>query len=445
MIEASEGTRFYVIVIRDVSARKQAEAAFNEQSAFLLKIRQRLQAVLDNTTMLIYVIGSDGKFGLINKRFEELFQAHRSGIAGVPVHAVFDQQTADMLLENNAKVLANNTTMEFEEAIPHADGLHTYISVKVPLCDEGGVLYAVCAISTDITERKRDQEIIQKMNEDLEARVFKRTAELEAANERLRHEILNRRQAEEKLLESERMATIGVTASKLVHEIANPLQAMIGAVDLLEECLIRKANIPVDTCNSFVRDLRAQVKLLINFLDEFRDMARPRKLEMRPVNLVLLARELLMLEAPYYVKLGIRVEENFPASLPLIMGDPVKLKQVFLNLFKNAIEAMPQGGTLGVRAYRNNMELIFELTDTGVGIPDGINVFELFTSSKPMGTGLGLAIVQDIVSAHHGTIGYSSRPNEGTTFELRLPLGSCDRSTDKTATARFKKRRRGAN
>jgi PAS domain S-box-containing protein len=422
MIEGSEGTEFYVIVVRDVSARKRAEAAFREQSVFLLKVRQRLQAVLDNSTMLIYVIGSDGKFGLINKRFEKLFHVNGTGIAGTPLHAVFDKQTADTLLENNAKVLAAKNTMEFEEIIPQADGLHTYISVKVPLYDEAGVLYAVCGISTDITERKKDRDLIQKMNEKLEARVLERTARLEAANEQLRQEIVNRRQAEEKLLESERMATIGVTGAKLVHEIANPLQTMLAAVQMLEQYVNGKANIPSETCGSMVRDLRAEIDLLINFLEEFKDISRPTKLDIRPVNLILLTREVLMLEAPSYAKLGIRIEDHFAKKLPLIAGDPVKLKQVLLNLFKNAVEAMPRGGTLRLDAYRDQAELVFEVTDTGVGIPDGINVFELFTTNKPIGTGLGLPIVEDIVSAHHGAISYTSEIDKGTTFKLRLPL-----------------------
>jgi PAS domain S-box-containing protein len=421
MIKGSEGTEFYVIVVRDISARKRTKAALQEQTALLLKIRQRLQAVLDNTTMLIYLVASDATFGFINKRFAKLFHINEAEIPGAPLHAVFDKKTADTLMENNAKVLAAKTTMEFEEIIPHADGLHTYISVKVPLYDESGVLYAVCSISTDITERKRDHEIIQKMNEELEARVVERTAELEATNEQLRQEIVNRRQAEEKLLESERMARIGVTTAKLVHEIANPVQTMITAVEVLEEFLIGKASFSPEIINSTVCDLKAEIGLLLDLVDEFKDLARPRKLEIRPVNLTLLVSEVLILEAPQYAKRGIRIEENFATDLPLIAGDPIKLKQVFLNLFKNAAEAMPHGGTLKLCAYRDEPDLVFEVTDTGVGIPHGINVFELFTTSKPIGTGLGLAIVKDIVSGHRGTISYKSELNHGTTFQLRLP------------------------
>jgi PAS domain S-box-containing protein len=424
MIEGLEGSQFYVIVIRDVSARKRAEAAFKEQSAYLLKIRQRLQAVLDNTPMLIYVAGSDGKLGLINKRFEELFHVRAAGILATPLHAVFDHQTAAALLENNAKVMAAKTTMEFEEIIPQADGLRTYLSVKVPLYDEAGVLYAVCAMSTDITERKRDHETIQKMNEELESRVAKRTAQLEAINNQLRQEILNRRQAEEKLLESERMATIGVTTAKLVHEIANPLQTMITAVELLDECLAESPMTRLDVCQSMVSEMGAQIKLLGNLLAEFKDVARPMKLEIRPVDPVLLIREVLLAEASHYAKLGIHIEEQLPDQLPLIDGDPVKLKQLLLNLFRNAAEAMPNGGTLSVRADQHNPELTIEVADTGTGIPEGMNVFELFKTSKPMGTGLGLAIVRDIVSAHQGVISYSSRPEEGTTFQVRLPLAA---------------------
>jgi PAS domain S-box-containing protein len=422
MIEGLEGSQFYVIVIRDISARKKAEAAFKEQSAFLLKIRQRLQAVLDNTPMLIYVAGSDGKLGLINKRFEELFHVPAAGVAGTPLHAAFDPRTADMLLENNAKVMTSKTTMEFEEAIPQADGLHTYVSVKVPLYDEDGVLYAVCAVSTDITEREKDHEFIQRMNHELESRVAKRTTQLQAINERLRQEIANRRQAEEKLLESERMVTIGVTTAKLVHEIANPLQAMMTAVEVLQQCLVEEPIRRVEICKSMVGEMASQVTLLRSLLAEFKDLARPMKLELRPVDLVGLIRDVLLAEAPHYAKLGIRIQENLPERLRPVSVDAVKVKQLLLNLFRNAAEAMPEGGTLSVRAYGDTAELVIEVTDTGVGIPEGMDVFELFKTSKPMGTGLGLAVVRDIVSAHQGAISYSSEPEKGTTFQVRLPF-----------------------
>ena len=239
-------------------------------------------------------------------------------------------------------------------------------------------------------------------------------------------DISTRKQAaasfKEQLLENERMATIGVTSAKLAHEISNPLQVMVTTVDLLQQFLSGKTDIPLDLAKSIVQDLRGQVNLLLNFLDEFKDITRPSKLQPRPLNWISLVRELLALEAPYYAKLGIRVEENLATDLPLIEGDPVKLKQALLNLLKNAVDAMPRGGTLKLHAYRDKNVLVLEVTDTGVGIPEGMNVFDLFITSKPMGTGLGLPIVQDIVNAHHGSISYTSERDKGTTFKLELPL-----------------------
>jgi signal transduction histidine kinase len=220
------------------------------------------------------------------------------------------------------------------------------------------------------------------------------------------------------------MATIGVTTAKLVHEIANPVQTMIAAVELLECCVTGNVGTSREMLESTVRALKAEIRLLIHVLEEFKDIARPKELHLRPVDPISLLSELLVLEAPQYATRGIRIEENFPAELPFIAGDPIKLRQVLLNLFKNAAEAMPQGGTLGLRAYVDETEVVLEVTDTGVGIPDGINVFELFATSKPIGSGLGLAIVRDIVSAHGGTITYTSELNQGTTFQLRLPLAS---------------------
>ena len=99
-----------------------------------------------------------------------------------------------------------------------------------------------------------------------------------------------------------------------------------------------------------------------------------------------------------------------------------RLKQALLNLCKNAFEAMPEGGLLRLRGYLANGEIVLEVTDTGVGVPDGIDIFEPFRTTKSKGTGLGLMIVRQIVAAHGGRVSYSSEPGKGSTFRLILPL-----------------------
>jgi signal transduction histidine kinase len=108
-------------------------------------------------------------------------------------------------------------------------------------------------------------------------------------------------------------------------------------------------------------------------------------------------------------------------DLPPIRGDAAKLKQAFLNLFKNAVEAMPYGGTLSVKGYASGGSICIDISDTGIGIPDDLKVFDLFSSTKPHGTGLGLFIVQQIILAHDGVVSYASTVGKGTTFHLTLP------------------------
>jgi signal transduction histidine kinase len=104
----------------------------------------------------------------------------------------------------------------------------------------------------------------------------------------------------------------------------------------------------------------------------------------------------------------------------MVMGDPEKLMRVFLNLCKNAVEAMPAGGRLTVACDAREKEVRIEIHDTGRGIPTGMNLFEPFTTSKPNGWGLGLSIVRQIVLAHGGTIEYVSEAGKGTTFMICL-------------------------
>jgi two-component system sensor histidine kinase HydH len=107
--------------------------------------------------------------------------------------------------------------------------------------------------------------------------------------------------------------------------------------------------------------------------------------------------------------------------LPAVKLDPAKIKQVILNLCRNALDAMPQGGDLTIRGYSLGATVVLEIADTGIGMPEGIDPFALFQTTKVHGSGLGLPIVEQIVLAHNGTINYTSEPGRGTTFKIIFP------------------------
>lgn len=132
--------------------------------------------------------------------------------------------------------------------------------------------------------------------------------------------------------------------------------------------------------------------------------------------------EVLAPTIKYYNQRGIKVELEFDQDLPLIAVDPEKIKQVILNLCKNAVEAMPDGGILTCKGYQKSNRVILEVVDTGIGIPEDSEVFQLFNTSKPEGTGLGLPIVEQIVSEHRGIVDYISEAGKGTAFIVSLPL-----------------------
>jgi PAS domain S-box-containing protein len=144
----------------DVTDRKQAENA-------LRRNEQLLQDIVNNTTAVIYAKYSDGRYLLTNRRFEQLFHLTTDQILGHTDHEIFPKDIADAFRANDVTVLERNTVMEYEEYAPHSDGLHTYISIKFPLCDHTGKPYATCGISTDITERKRAEQALQTHEQDI--------------------------------------------------------------------------------------------------------------------------------------------------------------------------------------------------------------------------------------------------------------------------------------
>jgi PAS domain S-box-containing protein len=233
-------------------------------------------------------------------------------------------------------------------------------------------------------------------------------------------DVSDRVRLHEQLLARERLATIGTTAAKLVHEIGNPLNGMSIAIQLLERRLDKISK--DETIQVSVRALRNQTNRLATLLAEFRALSGRQQLDFRPTKLSDIIREVMSTEFALYTERGVAVKQVFAADLPVVTVDQDKMKQVVLNLCKNAIEAMPTGGTLTVRVHNKGEHVYVEITDTGTGIPDGVNIFEPFMTTKKDGTGLGLPIARQLVAAHGGTLTYRSEPGKGTTFVVALPV-----------------------
>jgi two-component system CheB/CheR fusion protein len=158
-----------------------------------------LKAIVDATTAVIYIKDVDGRYVLINRRFEELFHVSNEFARGKTDHDVFPKETADRFRANDLDVRRARAAVEFEEYVPHDDGEHIYISIKFPLLRGNGEVYAVCGISTDITARKRAEAELEATKASLERLVYERTADLRQANVRLEGEVAQREAAVDRL------------------------------------------------------------------------------------------------------------------------------------------------------------------------------------------------------------------------------------------------------
>jgi PAS domain S-box-containing protein len=153
--DAEERPLYLIVQVQDVTARKRAEAALRESG-------ERVQAIIDNTPAVIYVKEGDGRYQLVNRSFEQVFGIDRERAAGRSDEELFPGELASAMRANDLRVMREQIPLQVEEAIEHPDGPHTYLSAKFPLRDDEGRPYAVCAIATDITERKRAEQALRE-------------------------------------------------------------------------------------------------------------------------------------------------------------------------------------------------------------------------------------------------------------------------------------------
>ncbi len=225
---------------------------------------------------------------------------------------------------------------------------------------------------------------------------------------------------------TERLTRLEESAEIFMHELRNQMHGISLLTRIMEQESTRRGLLEDDPLVILNSDLRQRLKDVGTLLQDLSHLGESMKLKLQPTDLAKLVTRLLSSDQAYQIAEQIRINCDIAADVPLVQLDRRKFKQAWLNLFKNAVEAMPSGGTITVRLYRSNAYVCLEIADTGTGVPDGIDVFEPFTTTKPRGTGLGLGIVREIVSAHGGVVSYQSTPQSGASFTVSLPSAAAD-------------------
>jgi PAS domain S-box-containing protein len=377
-------------------------------------LERRLQQIIDNTTAVVYAKDQEGRYLFVNRRFEELFHVQRESLAGKSDYALFPKEAADAFRANDLQVLRTGMPVEFEETAPHDDGLHHYISLKLPLFDAGGRPTAVCGISTDISDRKRAE--LERLDH---------TARLEAANQAL----AEAREAAEAASQAKSRFLANIS-----HEIRTPIMAMLGAAELLEAGKGGE-NAGFNCSTMILRNGRHLLSLIDELLDVSRIDAGKMDVKLAECSLIELLADVEAVSRPLRWGRPIDYRLEFTTSVPkCIRTDRTRLTQALINLVNNAEKFTEQGHVwirVGVERASGEPRLVLEVEDTGVGIrpEDRGRIFEVFAHGEPItrrvweGVGLGLPIAKWIAERLGGSLEFESQLGAGSRFTLRTAVG----------------------
>jgi PAS domain S-box-containing protein len=353
--------------------------------------RGRFQAVLDNAPALVYAKDSHGRYLFVNRRFEAVV-----GMSCETITGKTDRELGLLglaaLSENDTQVFETEQQLETEEQVILPDGPRTFLSAKFPLRDLVGSVYAVCGISTDVTELKRVQYELDER------------AELERAN-----------RAKSAFL------------SRVSHELRTPLNAILGFGQVLEVDSLSERQ--QNSVQQIMKGGRHLLELVNDLLELSAIESGELRVSLSPVDITQAVNDIVLMVEPLVAERCVTISHQVDPATPIALADEQRVKQVLLNLISNAIKYNRDHGRVEVAVHPTRSgRIAVRITDTGHGI-DADDLERLFSPFERLGaeqtgiegTGLGLALSRLMVEAMNGSLDVTSVHGEGSVFTVEVP------------------------
>jgi PAS domain S-box-containing protein len=383
-----------VLVFRDITERRRAE-----------KAKATLAAIVESSDDAIISKDLNGRIVTWNAGAERLFGYREQEVIGRPItliipHSHLNEET--MILQ---RIRDGERIDHYETVRQRKDGSLLDISLTVsPIRDGLGNIVGASKVARDITRRKFIEEALRESEER-----FRRQAQ----------------ELEQQLIMSGRLVSLGEVTASMAHEFNNPLGIIMGFV----EDMLSNTD-PADPNYRALQIIDEEAKRCRQVVSDLMEYARPKSTDFCSTSIVDVIEKTLQLVENRLYKQKVSVEKTLEPELPRIQADSQQLEQVLVNLYLNAIDAMPEGGKLIVESrmvQSDSTAQMVEITvaDTGFGIAetDLGKIFQpFFTAKKRRGMGLGLPICQRIVKNHGGRIEVKSQQGIGTAFMIYLPL-----------------------
>ncbi len=373
------------IVVGLLSARLSEKYSSGEQlreaTRTLENLRALHQRIVESIRSGLITIDLDGNIFTFNSMAEEITGYRASDVRGKSIYYILGDIGREIGMALRGDV-DHDTVPRHEMGFTTPDGFVVQIGYSIsPLISEKGEKTGLIITFQDLTDIRTMEESVRR---------------------------------------KERLAAVGRIAAGLAHEIRNPLGAMRGAIQVLESQTAENSSQA-----NLMEIILTESDRLNSIITNFLKYARPAAGNFAEVDVCDAVRDTLtLLQHSPEVQENHMLEAELPDRPVMMHGDVAQLKQIFWNLARNSIQAMPRGGKFSIRVeMRSNSRLRIIFTDTGRGMPAAHveQLFEPFSDSKTGGTGLGLSIVYQIVRDHHGTISVSSKEGEGTRITLDLP------------------------